>query len=240
MKEGNTKDIDLSSVRFKILAYGPPGAGKTYFSSTAPKPYFISTDMGLNGLAVRGLEVPYVHVETWHDVVSAVEQIHSGRRAQGCETIVIDHFTDLTPLVKDATMSEANKSTMNEGLWAVAKDKLRNLVHTFTSLSDKKGLHTIIIAHEKVEKNELRGGIWGTPNTIGQFSYQMGGWFDLYLYFRQEVRWQNGKQSPSWSMHSVNYVDFVAKDRLGILEPTENNTFDTIMERWKEKTDART
>lgn len=238
IRDGNTKDMNLDNIAFKILCYGPPGSGKTYFASTAPKPYFITTDMGLKGIAVRKEEVPYASVESYEDVMKVLEEIASGQRANGASTIVLDHFTDLTPMVLESTMKQAGKTAMNEGLWGVAKDKLRVLVHTFTGLSDKKGLHTIMLAHEKVEKNELRGGIFGSPNTIGQFSYNIGGWFDLFLYFRQEVRWQNGKQSPSWSMYSVNYVDFVAKDRLGILEPTEQNTFDTIEQRWKEKTNA--
>lgn len=240
--EGNTKDMNIDNIKFKILAYGPPGSGKTFFGATMPKPYFIVLDRGLKGLAVRGEAVPYVEVDTYEDVMQVLAEIGSGRRAADCESIVLDHLTELTPLVIDSTLRGARKEDMNMGLWGVAKDKLRVLIHQLTNLSDDssmaKRFHTLMISHESVEKNELRGGVWGIPNTIGQFAYQVGGWFDLFLYFHQEVTWNNGKQIPSWKMNAVKYVDFEAKDRLGILEPTEENNFQVIIDRFKEKAHA--
>lgn len=238
IREGNTKDMNLQNIKFKVLGYGPPGSGKTYFGTTAPKPYFIALDRGLKGVAVRKMDIPYVEVDTYQDIMTVLEEISTGKRAKDRETIVIDHLSDVSPLVIDATLQEANKKHMDKGLWGVAKDKLRVMIHELTSLSDLKGFHTIMLAHEQIEKSELRGGTWGTPNTIGQLAYNVGGWFDLFLYFQQEVRWQNGKQLPEWKMHTVKYVDFVAKDRLSILQPTEDNNFDVIVRRFKEKLDA--
>ena len=33
--------------RVNVMAYGPPGSGKTYFATTFPKPFFIDTENGL-------------------------------------------------------------------------------------------------------------------------------------------------------------------------------------------------
>jgi len=33
--------------RVNVMAYGPPGCGKTYFATTFPKPFFIDTENGL-------------------------------------------------------------------------------------------------------------------------------------------------------------------------------------------------
>lgn len=242
IREGNTKDMDITNMKFKILAYGPPGSGKTYFGSTMPKPYFIAIDRGLKGLAVRKEAVPYVEVDTYEDIITVLAQIKAGTRAQGCESIVIDHLTELSPLVVEATLRGANKRVMDQGLWGVAKDKLRVLVHDLTALSDdttlNKRFHTLMISHEQIEKNDIRGGIWGTPATIGKFAYDVGGWFDLFLYFRQDVEWKNGKQIPTWNMHTIQYVDFVAKDRLSILNTVEKNDFQVIVDRFKEKTNG--
>ncbi len=240
--EGNTKDVSVSNARFKILAYGAPGSGKTYFGSTMPKPYFISLDGGLLGLSVRKLAVPYVQVDTFEDLTQVLMQIRNVTRAQDRESIIIDHLTALSPLVVDATLRAANKRVMDIGLWGAAKDRLRVLINDFTGLADDPGLkkhfHTCMLSHEQIERDEVRGGTWGTPATIGQFSYYVGGWFDLFLYFEQVTEWKNGKQIPSWVMRSLKYVDYVARDRLGILQPAEENNFQIILDRFKEKTDA--
>ena len=39
------------SKRYKILAYGETGAGKTHFISTCPKPLVLDTDGSLSGAA---------------------------------------------------------------------------------------------------------------------------------------------------------------------------------------------
>jgi hypothetical protein len=234
--ESSTGIMKPWEMNISILSYGPPGSGKTRFAATMPDPYFISLDGGLKGLAVLGLKIPYVAVETYSDMVQVINEIKIGKRAVGRKSIIFDHLSEATdPIVRDV-LGETSKKRMDLNTWGIAVDKLKYLVKSFVDLNTK--FHINMIAHEQVEKDEIRGEIMGTPATIGKFAQSIGGMFNLFLYHQQNAQHVAGKQVPTFKIHTVSYGFFKAKDQLGVLDTIEDNDFNIIISKLKEASNA--
>lgn len=227
IKESNTKSEGIGNEKLKILIYGPPGSGKTWFGEHMPKPYFISIDKGLIGAKARGSDVDYAEVDTFEDVEQVVLDITNERRAKGRETIILDHLTALTDPICDYVLQKQGKKQMDLYSWGLAVDNIKRILKLMLDLANR--YHVIVIAHEQLEKNELRGGVWGIPQTIGKFSYHVGGLFDLYLYAVQEMYWEAGKRKANYVLHTVEYGSFKAKDRIGLLDTVEPNDAQNIV-----------
>lgn len=239
IQEGTTQGLISSDFNLKTLVYGAPGTGKTWFGGTHPKPYFVAKDRNLLGLAAAGKDIDYVFIDTYEDAVSVLEQIYNGQRAKNARSIIFDNITFMTDAIvrtvkeKHGKGSKVNATGMNRELWGVASDYLKELIHQLLKLSDK--FHLCVIAHEQIEKEELTGGVYGNPSTIGKMAYHIGGYFDLFLYARQNVVWDNGKQVKTYKMNTVKFGSFNAKDLIGVLDPEEPNDFTVIYDKVKGK-----
>lgn len=211
-----------------ILLYGPPGSGKTWFGGHMPKNFFISLDKnGTIGLKRHGIPFEGVEVDTYEDVQNVIYDIGMGKRARGRETLVLDHLGLLGEACLNKALIESNKKRADLNVWGITVDHLRLILKQLLDL--QKNFHILVLAHEQIEKNEVRGGVFGTPHTIGKFAYHVGGMFDLFLYAEQEVTWKNGNQVPQWLIHTIDYLDFKAKDRLGVLDVVEPNDAEALL-----------
>jgi hypothetical protein len=47
--------------------------------------------------------------------------------------------------------------------------------------------------------------------------------FDLFLYANQEVQYKNGEKIRMWSLYTMDFEEFKAKDRLGVLDVVESS-----------------
>ena len=221
------KGGDISNDKLTMLVYGAPGSGKTWFAGHMPKPYFISLDRGLIGLKKHKVPIQGVEIETYDEALAVVYDLTNGKRGTGCETLVLDHLTVLGEMALETALKQQNKTKADLHTWGVTVDKVRFLIKLLLDLSNK--FHILVLSHEQIEKNELRGGVFGTPATIGKFAYHVGGLFDCFFYTRQESEWKTGKQIPKWVVHTTDYVDFKAKDRLGVLDVVEPNDPSVIL-----------
>lgn len=236
IQDGTTQGLLASDFNLKTLVYGAPGTGKTWFGSTHPKPYFIAKDKNLLGLAAAGKNIDYVFVDTYEDVELVIQQIHNGQRAQQARSIIFDNLTFMTDAIVETVKKrhgggKVNATGMNKELWGVASDYVKQLMHQFLKLADK--FHICMIAHEQIEKEELTGGVYGNPATIGKQAYHIGGYFDLFLYSRQLVTWESGKQVKDYKLNTVKFGNFNAKDLIGVLDSEEPNEFDVIYQKVK-------
>lgn len=232
IQDGRTSTLIQSDFNIKILVYGPPGSGKTWFGSTFPEPYYVAKDRGLLGLAAAGKDIPYTLIDTYEDAMLALQQIQNGRRAKGARSIIFDNLTFMTdPIVKlvkerHGKGAKINAMGMNQELWGVAADYVRQLLEAFLKLADD--FHVCMIVHEQVEKDKRTDEFVGNPNTIGKLAGYIGGYFDLFLYAQQDILRQEGKKVKTWRLNSIKYGAFNAKDLIGVLEPEEPNEFSVI------------
>lgn len=221
IKEVDTSQGITGKDKVSWLLYGPPGSGKTWFGGHMPNPFFISVDNGLIGLKKKKVPIQAVEVDRYDDVVTVIGDISMGKRAKDCQTIVFDHVTELGELAKQSALQESNKVKTDLNVWGVTVDKIRYVIRQLLNL--QSNFHIVVLAHEQIEKNELRGGIFGTPATIGKFAYHIGGMFDLFLYANQEVQYKNGEKIRMWSLYTMDFEEFKAKDRLGVLDVVESS-----------------
>ncbi len=84
-----------------IVIYGPNRAGKTYNTSLAPKPLFLSFEKGLN--AIEG--VAHFYIDKWGTFTNLVQQLTSpatiAKAKERYSTIIIDTIQGITDLADD-------------------------------------------------------------------------------------------------------------------------------------------
>lgn len=236
IREGSTVDgFKSSAMNPTTLVYGPPGSGKTHLWLTAPKPYGIITNIReVKKAQLFKQDGPkFALCETFEDVEEVVSGAYSGKFAKGVQTIALDNFTDLTIMVTEAVLRQAGgKSEMNIGLWGKAKDRLLALTRQLTNLAPY--YNVIVTAHEQIEKDELRGDVLGSPQTIGKLTSFIGGFFDFFLYSKQEVYYQSGKPAPEYFVYTVDLGRFAASDHIHVLESKEPNHYPTLLGKFNQ------
>jgi len=226
---GNTKDIRVDSLNLRMLIYGEPGSGKTYFGGTMLSPFFIwmPTETGKNALAMTGKQVSFAIVETEPDIRGLFADINNGRIAAANRSIIFDSLTDLTDLITKQVLLETGKTRMDRNTWGVAVDHLRMIVTEFNSLVKTK--HILMIAKSTIIKDEVRGDVFGVPDTIGKFAHAVGGLYDEVFFAEQFVDYQGGQKRKNFQLHTIKFAEkFPAKDSSGKLGITEPNDFNTI------------
>jgi replication-associated recombination protein RarA len=83
----NTRD-DAGALT--ILLYGPPGAGKTTFATSFPRPLVLDFDRGLRSVAATAIDyMDCSSVREMHEAVRTVED-----RLASYDTIVLDSLTE--------------------------------------------------------------------------------------------------------------------------------------------------
>lgn len=232
IREGNTAKTDFSAEHLSTLVYGTFGSGKTFFGASAPGPYFISADEGLLGLKILRRDIPFVEFDDYQDCMQILDDIKLGRRAQvenGIRTIILDGLDRMTQLIIDLVLKETNKTQMNLRTWEIAVEYLRVLVRKFVSLKYK--YHLIALTGDKFEKNREGQIISGAPDTIGALRRTIGGLFDLVVYAYQGVQAINGRSVETFTLNTIKFSYFPAKDRSTVLNPTEPNDFKVIWDK---------
>lgn len=78
-----------------IMIVGRSKAGKSTLASQAPKPIFLMTENGAEGL----VGITPVPIATWSDFKSAVNQLCSPKAREQFSSVVIDSYTNLILLL---------------------------------------------------------------------------------------------------------------------------------------------
>lgn len=230
------REINQTTYEFNVeaptmLLYGGPGSGKTRFLGTMPKVYIVSLDHGLKGLKLAGFKFDGVEVDTYDELEQVIDEILLGTRAQQAMSFGLDHLTMVTDLSATKRKLRDAAPNMKRSIWGTISDDVRIINKKFLDIAYKRNAPVCVVAHQQIEKDELLGNVMGLPDTVGKFATNVGGLFDMYLYARQETTPVNGQWIPTWKISTVNYMQFQAKDRTGILDVEETNDFPVFIDK---------
>lgn len=150
----------------KVVIMGVGGIGKTTFYAGdktqdivgAPKPYFIFTEEGMGRLSVPRLELRKNDpvVRSFEEVMDAIEALYTQEHEY--QTLVIDTFDGLEPLLWDYTARMRNVDDIEafgygKG-YLYAVDHARQLLQGLDALRNDKGMLIGITAHTDTVKFE--------------------------------------------------------------------------------------
>ena len=230
-----TYDYNVDALR--IMIYGPPGSGKTWFIGTMPDVYIIALDPGLIGLQLAEKKFKGVMVDTYDELLQVVDEIINGKRGQTAKSFALDHLGEVTTLsaVKRDLRNQPNK--LKQSTWGAISDDVRMAMRKFLDIASVRRVPVCVAAHQRIDKNELTKDIIGSPDTVGKFSQQVGGLFDVFLYSLQQIEWKEGQQVPRWFVSTVDHLEFRAKDRTGQLLLEEPNDYQTLYAKIKARAD---
>lgn len=140
----------------RALIYGANGVGKTTVSSDFPDPIFMDLEDGVKSI----LDTSRVAINSWDEATAFVKFLASEEHPY--KTLIIDSLDQLEKYSYAPVCDLAGVDNINGGygkglvtlatLFEGFKDQLHRL-------SESKGMHIILIAHEKAKKIERVGQV---------------------------------------------------------------------------------
>ncbi len=225
--------------RVNVMAYGPPGCGKTYFATTFPKPFFIDTENGLITARARikkGEIDDFPGVQTSDfttvlEIIAAPEYripaLFKGTKWEGYvpETLVIDTISTLEGYIFDEIMESAGK---------IAQPQWNNLKRKMMALARKSwdcDLNTVMLAHDQSGRTasaEMPSSKEPGPLLTGTLVKQFPAQIDVFLRLEQLMQPGGVKE---YVAHSVNTDGMPARAQGVELDALiENPSYATIRE----------
>lgn len=136
----------------RVLLYGVAGIGKSTWASKAPKPIFIQTEDGLNGIDCERFPV----AASFRDVMAAIEHLYT--QPHEYRTLALDSLDWLERLIWAQVCGEKHVKSIEDIGYAkgyvFALTYWREVLEGLTALREKHSLTTVLIAHAKIEKFE--------------------------------------------------------------------------------------
>ena len=167
---------DVAPKRMTVLVYGMPGAGKTHFAGTFPKPLFLDMRGGLE--TVRKKKVAYYRPKTIAEIISFANP----ETLKDFRTIVLDHLTEMTRLLMADILAVSGREHAQLQDWGMLLERIRRIVVTFTDPELLPDHHVVFIAEEHYKQDEATGALIGGPAVDGKMFGQIGSWFDCVFH----------------------------------------------------------
>lgn len=160
----------------KMMVYGPPGSGKTLFSSTAKDVLIGNIDEGLMTLAERGVAYTDIqHPEDLHELL-----MHLRQPNHGYKTVVIDTLDELQKVFIASKLKKERKEQMALQDWGWLGEQLQKVLRAYRSLP----MNVIFLCHSTTETDNESGGLAEKPLLQGAIKDQVAGFFDLVAYIQ--------------------------------------------------------
>lgn len=162
----------------KVLAAGPPGAGKTRSASTWPNVLYADVEGRL--LSVRDRDVHSVGIESIADLDelrAALSQDPSVRQkllGVPVETVVIDTVDEVARLVVKERLRSEKQETMRMNDWGYLGDTLRSMLRGFRNLD----LNVLFNVHIKPSEDSETGRIEYKPDIQGAVGNEIAAYVD--------------------------------------------------------------
>ncbi len=225
--------------RVNVMAYGPPGSGKTYFATTFPKPFFIDTENGLLTARARITkgeidDFPAIQTSdfiTVLEILSAPEYripaLFKGTKWEEYvpETLVIDTISTLEGHIFDDIMESAGKVAQPQ--WNQLKRKMMALARKSWDCD----LNTVMLAHDQTGRKpsvEMPSSKDPGPLLTGTLVKQFPAQIDIMLRFEQLMQPGGVKE---YVAHSVTSDGMPARAQgVELDDLMENPSYATIRE----------
>lgn len=133
-------ELDFSNKKFMAIISGQPGLGKTTLALSAPNPFLIDTDNGVDRVKAEH-RCPTSTVSTYEELLSDMKS----DLYKNAETIVIDTGGTLVQLMKPwAKKQDARAAKNGQAMFGVIKQEFDRLCYQIRSLDRK---HLIVVFH---------------------------------------------------------------------------------------------
>ncbi len=182
--------------KIKALIYWSSGAGKTVFSSTAPKPLFISAEGGL--LSIQR-EVDRIEIRKFADLQQAFKIVSEG---VDYETIIIDSISEINEIIKNEIEKTKGRQMEIQDRGILSK-RIRWILQGFRDLD----YHILLIAQEEEQKDNdkihkvIPSLNWKSATTIAYF-------MDIVAYISVQADWTR-------LIQTLSDPKLLTKDRTG-------------------------
>lgn len=218
----------------KVLIYADPGAGKTKFAATAPKPLFIDTENSTETLRdwpELAAECKIVRLQGWSDLDSIVAALRGGDpEYSDRQTLVIDTISELQrrnldELLDDRARNNSSRSRFlaHQQDYKESGEMMRRITTAFRDLP----MHLVVLSHAREVNND--GKLVMRPDLTPKLQDTMRGIFGLQGFMFES--------NDDWNAPFKNYLQtrsnavIQAKTRYRHLPALiENPTFDMILE----------
>lgn len=145
----------------KVAVFGPPGSGKTHFALTFPRVAVIDTEQGTDLFTDR-FQFQVLHTKRPAEVLAAIEAVEAGE--VNCETLVIDSFTVINDVMREAVAKVAEERARAKGRniddnvmtmrdWGNLRNRIRTLMTRLYNLP----VHVVITGWTKDVYAETAG-----------------------------------------------------------------------------------
>jgi len=160
----NARNIEISKI--KILVWGKPKSGKTFFFRTFPKPSkaYMFDPNGI--ISLRGEDIDYEEYNGPSGYRQFRIDLEKDMKAGKYKSIMIDSLSTLQQCMMKSVQEENAKSTENYQIqeYMVYFSRLRALAIDLINYP----VHLLFTAHQQVLENKLTGDVSILPSVYGK------------------------------------------------------------------------
>lgn len=187
----------IDSTGVKILLYGRGKTGKTRLASTFPKPLLITgTEDGTKSVSdVEGVD--FIRLQDSSDVLELSKMLKGGDKYK---TVVLDTAGGLQDLILkevlglDELPPQKTWGLAQQDHWMAVSMQFKEHIDSLLNIADSRGLHVVIIAHERNFVEE--GGVSDimVPTVGAALTPKLAGWLNTrcdyvtQTFLRQKVK----------------------------------------------------
>lgn len=228
------KTQELQTPKLKVLVYGHPGVGKTFFAGTAGKrfkPIFVSAESGLLSLNKIG-NFDFVEIKQW----AQLQEIYNFLMMQGhaYDTVILDSLSEMQKIceaqvLKDTSKENEVKEALVQKDWGLLATRMQSMVRAFRDMN----LNVIMTCLASEKTDESSGLTHTGPLLSGSTRDLISAFFDEVFYLGIKTgKDKEGKQVSKRYLQTSGSETIVAKDRSGMLptyvEPDFTKVYDLI------------
>jgi len=217
-------EVGFNPNEIKFLVYGESGVGKTVFSATWPRPLFLDIDRGLASVRHK---ISRIQISNWEDLQNAYAFLSSTENT--FQTVVIDSLNELQKIAMAHVVGSftgvrrSYDSLPSQSDYGKMLDDFDKFVRAIRSLP----MHVVLISN--VAGKEFETDIVQPQLTGKSTSRNICRMMDIVGYLFKA----DSSEPAKPRVMVFDEVNFVTKDRSGVLPPTITDpTFDHLYEVW--------